>query len=284
MSRPLRIEFTGALYHVTSRGDGREDIFLDDGDRELFLNVLAEVSECFNCVVHSYCLMGNHYHLLLETPDGNLSKGMRHLNGVYTQRFNRKHKRVGHVFQGRYKAILVQKETYLLELARYIVLNPVRARMVRSAKDWPWSSYRASAGLADCPSWLSTGWVLSAFSTKRAEAIERYRAFVADGKNQPVLWDALRNQIYLGTEAFVQKMLSKKPANEDLSEVPLRQRRAMAKPLAHYAALSGDRDKAIGLAYGSGGYGMKEIGEHFGLHYSRVSRIVSGQRKAKGKT
>ena len=130
-----------------------------------------------------------------------------------------------------------------------------------------------------------TDWILSAFSPKRAEAIERYRAFVADGKNQPALWDELKNQIYLGTDAFVQKMLSKKPANEDLSEVPLGQRRAMAKPLAHYEARSGNnRDKAIAQAYDSGGYGMKEIGEHFGLHYSRVSRIVSGQRKAKGKT
>ncbi len=257
---------------------------MDDGDRELFLDVLAAVNECFNWTVHGYCLMGNHYHLLLETPDGNLSKGMRQMNGVYTQRFNRKHKRVGHVFQGRYKAIIVQKETYLLELARYIVLNPVRARMVRSAKDWPWSSYRASAGLADRPSWLATDWILSAFSAKRAEAIERYRTFVADGKNQPTLWEQLKNQIYLGTDAFVQKMLSKKPANEDLSEVPLGQRRAMAKPLEHYVARGGDRDEAIALAYGSGGYGMKEIGEHFGLHYSRVSRIVSGQRKAKGKT
>ena len=250
----------------------------------IFLDVLAEVSERFNWTVHSYCLMGNHYHLLLETPDSNLSKGMRHLNGVYTQRFNRKHKRVGHVFQGRYKAIIVQKETYLLELARYIVLNPVRARMVRSAKDWPWSSYRATAGLADCPSWLATDWILSAFSAKRAEAIERYRTFVADGKNQPALWDKLKNQIYLGTDAFVQKMLSKKPSNENLSEVPLGQRRAMAKSLAHYVARSDNRDEAIALAYDSGGYGMKEIGEHFGLHYSRVSRIVSRQRKAKGKT
>ena len=142
MARPLRIEFAGALYHVTSRGDGQEDIYLDDTDREIYLEVLAEVQHRFNWVIHAYCLMSNHYHLLIETPDSNLAKGMRHLNGVYTQRFNRRHKRVGHVFQGRYKAILVQKDNYLLELSRYIVLNPVRAQMVRSAKDWPWSSYR----------------------------------------------------------------------------------------------------------------------------------------------
>jgi putative transposase len=284
MSRPLRIEFAGALYHVTSRGDGQDDIFQDDSDRELFFVVLAEVSERFNWTPHAYCLMGNHYHLLLETPDSNLSKGMRHLNGVYTQRINRKHKRVGHVFQGRYKAIIVQKQTYLLELARYIVLNPVRARMVRAARDWPWSSYRATAGIADTPSWLATDWILSSFSDKRTEAIERYKAFVAEEKNQPALWEQLKNQIYLGTDAFVEKMQSKKPPSEDLSEIPLGQRRAMAKPLKHYVVRAGDRDKAIALAYDSGGYGMKEIGEHFGLHYSRVSRIISGQRKAKDKS
>ncbi|MEA3276937.1 MAG: transposase, partial [Pseudomonadota bacterium] len=130
MARPLRLEFAGALYHVTARGDGREDIYPTDADRRLFLDVLADVWERFNWTVHAYCLMSNHYHLLVETPDANLSKGMRQLNGVYTQRFNRTHDRVGHVFQGRYKAILVQKETNLLDLARYLVLNPVRARMV----------------------------------------------------------------------------------------------------------------------------------------------------------
>ena len=148
MSRPLRIEYAGALYHVTARGDNKADIYLDDGDREQFLVTLEEVCRRFNWVLHTYCLMDNHYHLLIETPESNLSLGMRQLNGVYTQRFNRKHGRVGHVFQGRFKSILVQKESYLLELARYIVLNPVRARMVRSAKNWPWSSYQATIGEA----------------------------------------------------------------------------------------------------------------------------------------
>ncbi len=133
MARPLRIEFAGALYHVTSHGDGRDDIFLCNEDRKLWLNVLGHVCERFNWIVHAYCQIGNYYHLVTETPDGNLSKGMRQLNGVYTQRFNRTHNRVGHVFQGRYKAILVQKDAYLLALSRYIVLNPVRARMVRTA-------------------------------------------------------------------------------------------------------------------------------------------------------
>ncbi len=140
MSRPMRLEFPNALYHVTSRGNAQQNIYLCDADRQQFLNVLEHVCQRYNWVVHAYCLMSNHYHLLIETPDANLSKGMRQLNGLYTQDFNRTHKRVGHVYQGRYKAILVEKQAYLLELARYIVLNPVRAEMVRSAKDWKWSS------------------------------------------------------------------------------------------------------------------------------------------------
>jgi REP element-mobilizing transposase RayT len=151
MARPLRLEFAGALYHVTSRGDGQEDIYGGDEDRRAFLDVLAAVCRRFNWLIHAHCLMSNHYHLLVETPDANLSKGMRQLNGVYTQRFNQTHQRVGHVFQGRYKAILVQKEAYLLELARYVVLNPVRARMVRTPEEWPWSSYRAATGTVPGP-------------------------------------------------------------------------------------------------------------------------------------
>ena len=141
MSRPLRLEFSGALYHVTSRGNEKKPIFVDDVDFKIFLSLMAEVCQRFNWVIHSYCLMTNHYHLIVETPDGNLSRGMRHLNGVYTQRFNSKHKRVGHLFQGRYKAILVDKDSYLLELCRYVVLNPVRAKMVEAPGNWQWSSF-----------------------------------------------------------------------------------------------------------------------------------------------
>ena len=141
MARPLRLEFAGAVHHVTSRGDRREDIFLDDDDRQAWLSVLGQVCDRFNWVVHAYCLMSNHYHLLVETVEGNLSAGMRQLNGLYTQRFNRRHGMVGHLFQGRYKAILIQKEAHLLELSRYVVLNPVRASMVATPEAWPWSSY-----------------------------------------------------------------------------------------------------------------------------------------------
>ena len=191
MARPLRLEFAGALYHLTSRGDRRENIYEDDADRADFLSVLGEVCAQYNWVCHAYCLMSNHYHLLVETPDGNLSKGMRQLNGVYTQHFNRRHGRVGHVFQGRYKAILVDKNAYLLELARYIVLNPVRAQMVRSAREWPWSSYRATAGQTGGSEWLQTEWLLAAFGRRKGKAMEAYRRFVAEGKNQPSPWQAL---------------------------------------------------------------------------------------------
>lgn len=274
MSRPLRIEFSGALYHVTSRGNAQADIYLDDHDRRDYLSVLSEVCHRFNWAVHAYCLMSNHYHLLIETPDANLSKGMRQLNGVYTQYFNRTHSHVGHVFQGRYKAILVQKDNYLLELARYIVLNPVRARMVRAAEDWPWSSYRATSGIVESPDWLSTDWLLLVFAKTRSTAIKRYREFVAEGKNQPSPWEQLRNQIFLGTDEYVDEIQSKLKLKQTLSEIPKVQRSKVAKPLDYYMNKYKDRNRAIVNAYQSGGYSMKEVGEYFGVHYSSVSKII----------
>jgi hypothetical protein len=229
--------------------------------------------------------MSNHYHLLVETPDSNLSKGMRHLNGVFTQRFNRHHGRVGHVFQGRYKSIIVQKDNYLLELSRYIVLNPVRARMVRSARDWPWSSYRATAGQITCPKWLHANWLLSAFGCRKKAALMAYRTFVSDGKNQPSPWEQLKGQIYLGDDLFVKEMQAG-AVNEsdiDLSEVPVSQRRGIPKALEYYKNESANRDEAIESAYASGGYSMKQIGDYFGLHYSRISRLLKAQ-KARNKT
>ncbi len=282
MARPLRLEFAGALYHVTARGDGREDIYRGDGDRRLFLDVLDGVQGRFNWTLHAYCLMTNHYHLLVETPDANLAKGMRGLNGVYTQRFNRACDRVGHVFQGRYKAILVEKERYLLELARYVVLNPVRARMVRDPGEWPWSSYGAMVGDVSPPDWLETRWILSVFGATEAEAVARYTRFVAEGKGQPSLWEQLRNQVFLGSDAFVESMKRKIPNDRDLREVP--QAKSKARPsshsLAHYASIHRDRNSAIAAAYASGGYTMRDIGDYFGVHYSGVSRIVKAAEQA----
>ncbi len=278
MSRPLRLEFAGALYHVTSRGDRREDIYEDDEDRRAFISILDQVCESYNWRCHAYCLMNNHYHLLIETPDANLSKGMRQLNGVYTQRFNRAHRRVGHVFQGRYKAILVEKDSYLLELARYIVLNPVRAGMVRSAKDWPWSSYRATAGRTKAGESLTVNWLLAAFAKRRTSAIERYKKFVAEGKSQPSPWTQLRNQIFLGTDEFIEQMQSLVDGEKELSEIPSSQRRPEPKSLKEYEVACQDRNASILTAYRSGGYTLKEIGDHFELHYSTVSGLINSHK------
>lgn len=275
MSRPLRLEFAGALYHITSRGNEKKAIYLEDADFELFLSLMAEVCQRFNWVIHAYCLMTNHYHLVVETPDGNLSRGMRHLNGVYTQRFNSKHKRVGHLFQGRYKAILVDKDSYLLELSRYVVLNPVRARMVNYPGDWQWSSYRVTIGIQDGFEGLATDALLLQFGNQRNLAIERFQAFISQGKGQEI-WCDLKHQIYLGDKDFVEKQrvhLAKQESK--LSEVPLKQRRKPPKTLKEYQEGNANRNDAIFAAYQSGGYTMDEIAQYFGCHYSTVSRVVA---------
>lgn len=281
MARPLRLEFAGALYHVTARGNRRAMIYEDDSDRFAFLETLSSVCVEKNWLCHAYCLMGNHYHLLLETPDANLGQGMRQLNGCYSQYFNRQHGRCGHVFQGRYGAILVEKQTYLLELARYIVLNPVRARMVHLAEEWPWSSYRGTVGQQALPEGVSADWILAAFGETRGAAIKGYQQFVSEGANQPSPWESLKNQVYLGSDAFVESMIAKLDSSEMLSEIPTTQRRPVARPLEDIVKSSPDRNAAIRAAHASGSYSMREIGDYFGLHYSRVSRIVRG---ARGKT
>lgn len=278
MSRPLRLEFAGALYHITSRGNRKEAIYEVDTDREGFLSVLADVCKTYNWECHAYCLMDNHYHLLVETPDANLSKGMRQLNGRYTQNFNREHHRVGHVFQGRYKAILIDKNSYLLELSRYIVLNPVRAHMVRSVIDWPWSSYRATVGEQVKPGWLNTDWLLSGFAQTKLKAIEAYKLFVSEGKCQSSPWSELKNQIFLGDEQFVESMQGKIKDDKVLSEIPISQRRAVPKGLSYYAKKYKKRNEAIVFAYASGGYSLKEVGDYFELHYSTVSGIIKNHK------
>ncbi len=273
MARPLRLELAGALYHVTSRGDGREDIYLNDDDRLAWLDTLAQVCERFNWICHAYCMMTNHYHLVIETPEANLSRGMRQLNGVYTQNFNRLHNRVGHVFQGRFKAIIVEKDSYLLELARYVVLNPVRARMVRKIEAWPWSSYPATCGQVARPDWLQADFILSQFSAQRARALPKYIAFVQEGTGLPSVWDALQGQIYLGSTDFIEKMQLEIDKQPKLFEVPRAQRRALKRELTEYADAH-PRNEAIALAYLSGQHTMAAIATHFGVHYTTVSRLV----------
>jgi putative transposase len=274
MARPLRIEFAGALYHVTSRGNERREIFFSDEDRATFLGVLGDVVVRFDWLCHAYCLMGNHYHLLVETPEANLSKGMRQLNGVYTQLINRTQRRVGHLFQGRFKGILVQKEAYLLEVARYIVLNPVRAGMVADPAAWGWSSYRATAGLEPKPPYLTTDGLLSAFGEPARVAMAGYAGFVASGIGRASLWQELKGQIYLGSDAFVEAMQRYIRPDQPLQEIPLRQRRGPARPLEYYAERFADRDRAMAEAYRTGAFSMQSIGEHFRVGRMTVSRAV----------
>ena len=188
MARPLRLEFPGALWHITSRGNGRGPIVRDDTDRQRLASVLEKTVETTGWRLHAFVLMDNHYHLLLETPEPNLSAGMRQVNGLYGQTFNRRHGRVGHVFQGRFKGILVEKEGHLLELSRYIVLNPVRAGLVPTAGAYRWSSYRATAGIEPAPWWLDDEWILQPFGSGRAEAQRRYCEFVAAGVHCASPW------------------------------------------------------------------------------------------------
>jgi hypothetical protein len=208
---------------------------------------------------------------------------MRQLNGVYTQRFNAQHGRCGHVFQGRYKAIIVQKEAYLTALARYVVLNPVRARMVARPEDWRWTSCRATLGEAACPPWLLRDWLLATFGGTQRAAVSAYRRFVDDGIGEPGPWEQLRHQVFLGSETFVEGLRRKLPPDRDLAEIPRAQRRPKPKPLYDYACASRDRDEAITAAYASGGYTLKEIGAFFGLHYAQVSRIARRGSHAKCK-
>jgi REP element-mobilizing transposase RayT len=273
MARPLRIEFPGALYHVTTRGDHRALIYVDDADRHEWLSILADVCLRFNFIAFAYCQMGNHYHLMLETPDGNLSQGMRRLNSVYSQYFNRRHQQIGHVLQGRYKAILVQRESYLLELARYIVLNPVRSNLVISPGDWIWSSYRATVGAVRAPGWLDVDSLLRRFGDARDTACTAYKLFIDAGAGADSPLIKTRHQLVLGDEAFIAQY-SQPLEIKQLTAVCRSQRRMAAHKLAHYAAQFPDRDQAMAEAYFSTAYSMNEIGEHFGVSCQTVGRAV----------
>ena len=233
------------------------------------MDVLGEVVQRYHWICYAFCLMTNHYHLLIETVEGNLSQGMRHLNGVYTQASNRRHNRSGHLFQGRFKGILVDKDAYLLELSRYIVLNPVRAGMVEMPSQWPWSSYRAMMGDAPAPKWLAIDGLLSQFGADPSGAREHYQRFVLDGLGKGI-WERLRQQIFLGDEAFVERMQANASIQGDALTVPQVQRRPPAPTLADIAATHPDRNSAIVSAYATGAYSYKEIAQYFGIHLAAL--------------
>lgn len=294
MARPLRISYAGAVYHVTARGNERKAVVRDDDDRKRFVWTLAEMVEQYRVVCHAWVLMDNHYHLVLETPDANLSLAIRHLNGVYTQAFNRRHERVGHLFQGRFGAILIERETYLLEVCRYVVLNPVRAGLVTDPGAWPWSSYQATAGGEPLDSWLTVDWVLEHFARTRRQAQAAYRQFVTEGMTDHARpWSQLRGQIYLGSDGFVEEARARSTGADD-PEIPVAQKRPVVPGiediLARVARLykvsvddllrparrsSEARQVAIYLARRVARLSIKAIAERFDMRYTAASRRVA---------
>ncbi len=288
MARPLRIEYDGALYHVTSRGNERKLIYKNDKDRRAFLDILHRTNERYNWICHAYCLMDNHYHIVIETLDGNLSKGMRQLNGVYTQVFNKKYHRVGHIFQGRYKAILIQKESHLLEVCRYVILNPVRAKAVKTPVEWKWSSHRATVGIEESHPCLTTDWILGQFGTKRGIAKKRYSEFVKAGITEKTIWTEVKGQIILGDDDFVERFSKYLKGHEDITEIPRRQRYINRPSLDRLFKVKikdkHKRDMGIKEAVEGYGYSQKEVADYLGLHYSTISRLIKDNETSKSKT
>jgi len=292
MPRPKRIHYEGAVYHVTSRGNERRKIVIDDTDRWMFVRLLGEMVEENRVICHAWVLMDNHYHLMLETPEANLSTAMKHLNSLYTQRFNRKHHRVGHLFQGRYKALVVEKDTYLKELCRYLVLNPVRARMVRHPQEWKWSSYRATAGMEKPEKWLEVGWILGQFGKERKRAQLVYRQFVEEGmgkKSSP--WEELFSRVYLGSEKFLnhvhevgkrhqhldvpkyQKQVVRPDPEKVIGQVAKRYGIKPEEVLVARAKGHEPKEVAVYLLKSEAGLSLKEIGKRMGVSFAAVGHL-----------
>ena len=286
MARPIRLEFPGAIYHVTTRGNGGDDIFLDDQDRLQFLTALGEVVSRAGWIVHAYVLMDNHYHLLIETPKDNLSLGMRQLNGVYTQRFNIIHGSGGRVFQGRFKAILVERDGFLLELCRYLVLNPLRLKAVKNINRYRWSSYRATAGEIQAPAWLNTDWVLSHFGRSSSVAQRKYAEFIEAGIKLPSPLSKVKAQILLGSAAFVKKMKQRLLTSVDIKK-SVRDKKQLKRPrLSSLFSVKIRKEKslrneAIKRAYQEYAYTMAEIADAAQIHFSTVSKVIKmGEQSA----
>ena len=297
MSRAWRIEYPGALYHVFSRGNEQRDIFIDDGDRLLFLKTLGEMVERFELDIAAYVLMNNHYHLLLRTRRANLSKTMQWFGVTYTNRFNSSNSRSGHLFQGRFKSILVQNDGYLLQLSYYIHRNPVRAGILKRLADYRWSSYANYAYGKKDPGWLHTELLLSQFMN----VDDRHRAYREAAqkcaKEEQRIWEDLRHGLFLGTQEFVKTIqkqyLPSTPNREIPPQIKIVKDLDAGAILAESAKILGcdlerfkesakisandvqDRDLLIYLIRQLGHQTNHQIGEMFGLTYSSVSRRVS---------
>ena len=289
MARPLRIEFPGAIYHVTSRGDRCERIFMDAGDRLALLRVVDQALHRFEARMLAYCLMGNHYHFVLQTGQANLSRVMRQINGVYTQAFNARHGLVGHLFQGRFKAILVDRDAYLLEVCRYVELNPVRAGMVTQPEDWPWSSYLVHVGQSSPLAWLDSE-TLHAFllgrdprtAADRRAAMAQYAGWVGEGLGMR-LWDeALRQQIYLGDDAFIERMQAKATPVRRTSPATPSVQRNRPWSLSHWFASSRSTPEALLRAHIDGGFSMSVLAKQLGQSVSTISRMIRAAEQQRG--
>ena len=292
MARPLRIEYEGAHYHVTSRGNERKAIFRGDVDREKFIELIRRAVEQFDLRLHAYVLMDNHYHLLIETRRAGLNRALRYLNGVYTQTFNRRHNRVGHLFQGRYKAILVEKESYLLELSRYIHLNPWRVKGSIDPIRYPWSSLGSYVGARTVPSWLTVKDVLSPFGSKGKRG---YRGFVTEGikGGMRTPWVDVRGQAVIGSEEFIEEIMSRDAVAKGKKTQVVRRREltgirpeAIMAAVGKYYGIEPEEMKGREQRYTEPRYvasylmrcygmmGLREIGERVGLHLSAVGNAV----------
>ncbi len=275
MARPLRLEFEGAIYHICARGVAREKIFACDDDKAAFLKIMGKVFDRFHWLCYAYCLMDNHYHLVIETREANLSKGMRQLNGLWAQMFNGRNNSAGHVFQSRFFSHVIERESYLLETLRYVALNPVRAQICKSPQEYKFSSYRQTTGLDQPDGLINIDWVLGQFSDVRSQATAGYRQFVKDGVGKESVFDDLKANIFLGSDDFVTKH-TLLLADEKLLEIPRIQRPDPKPPIENAFANRTKSAVAEGAhrAHVDWGYSMKQIADYLRVHYSTVSRAI----------
>lgn len=302
MSRPQRIEFPGAFYHVMNRGRHREPIFHKEQHYASFLDILGECVDRFGCELHAYCLMSNHYHLLISTPNANLQRAMRHLGGVYTQYYNRDMGCDGALFRGRYKAILVDHDAYLLHVGKYIHLNPLEAKMVERLDAYPWSSYPAYVGKANKPNWLSCDMTYQNLTESRQKH-RAYRSYVEGMELSTDIVDFYNKKRVtpiLGDDAFKKYAAGSSPSNN--KEAPRYERQfcvpSLTKIVGHVAEAYGvtqqsimksergrgqrnwPRSVAMYLSQRVGDYTLSELAKHFGLnHYGSVSSQVRQVKK-----
>jgi putative transposase len=278
MSRPVRIEFPGATYHITSKGSKGQTIFHDREDRAVFLNILDNVVSRFSWLVHSYVLMDEHFHLVVEVLEANLSKGMRQLNGVYTQHYNRRHHEDGPIFHGRFKSVLFEKNTYLLPVCRHVVLNPVRLGTPSQLNRYRWSSFRATTGTTKTPSFLHTSDLLAEFSKQDKVSRQKFREYVEDGIGCDSPLQERSNQVLLGSAKFVREMQPVLQGVKIVKRGPkqARRRRSLSALFRTVDTKArSERNELIRRAYLEYGYTLMDIGEHLGLHYTTVSKIVN---------